>query len=175
MLEKQLKTTINKNMKSLLLLITLLLGFTAFSQGLTLGKDIPKPIKYESGKFYVDGTQISSYQMKTVFATNLHSIKLYKQAKSKESIGGLLLGLGITLSVVDFAVGVFSDAKYPTALTYAGIGAFVASIPILSGRKKKIEEAVKSYNDGLKNTSSISDFDLNAVANQNGIGIQIKF
>ena len=162
-------------MKNLLLLFTLLIGFSAFSQGLTLGnQDTPKPIKYESGKFYIDGTQIPSYQMKTVFATNLHSLKLYKQAKSKESIGGLLLGLGITLSVVDFAVGVFSDAKYPTVLTYAGVGMVAVSIPILSGRRKKVEEAVKSYNDGLKNTSSLN-FDFNALANQNGIGIQIKF
>ena len=163
-------------MKNLILALTLLIGLTAFSQGLTLGKEAPKEIKLERGRFYIDGTQIPSYQMKKVLASNLHSIKLYKEAKSKEALGGLLLGLGITLSVVDFAVGVFSAAKYPTALTYAGAGCIVASIPILSGRKKEVEEAVKSYNDGLKNTSSLeADFDLNAVANQNGVGIQIKF
>ena len=163
-------------MKNIILALTLLLGLTAFSQGLTLGKEIPKEVKYERGRFYIDGTQIPSYQMKKIFATNLHSVKLYREAKSKESLGGLLLGLGITLSVVDFAVGVFSDAKYPTVLTYAGAGCIVASIPILSGRKKKVEEAVKSYNDGLKNTSSVeADFGLNAVANQNGVGIQIRF
>lgn len=163
-------------MKKLLFALTFLIGFSAFSQGLTLEKDTPKPIKFERGKFYIDGTQIPSYQMKKVFATNLHSIKLYKEVRSKEAIGGLLLGLGITLSVVDFAVGVFSVAKYPTALTYAGIGAIAVSIPILCGRKKKTEEAVKLYNEGLKNTSSSAiDFDMSALANQNGIGIQIKF
>ena len=66
--------------------------------------------------------------------------------------------------------------KYPTALTYVGLSSIVVSIPILSGRAKKVEEAVKSYNEGLKNTSSVdTNFDLNAMANQNGIGIQIKF
>jgi len=163
-------------MKKILLALTLLLGLTAFSQSNPFEKDTPKPVTFEKGRFYIDGTQIPSFQMKKVFAANLHSIKLYKEAKSKESIGGLLLGLGITLSVVDFAVGVFSDAKYPTALTYAGVGAVAVSIPILCGRKKKMEEAVKSYNDGLKNTTSSEiDFDMNALANQNGIGIQIKF
>ena len=163
-------------MKKLLFALLLLIGFTAFSQNNPFEKDTPKPIKYERGRFFIDGTQIPSYQMKKVLAANLHSIKLYKEAKSKESIGGLLLGLGITLSVVDFAVGVFSDVKYPTALTYVGVGSIAVSIPILCGRRKKMEEAVKSYNDELKNTTSSDiDFDLNALANQNGVGIQIKF
>ncbi len=160
--------------KNILLLFTLLIGFTTFSQGLTLGDTSPKPLKLENGKIYQDGVQVPSYQMKKILASNLHSLKVYKQAKSKETIGSTLLGLGATLTVVDLAIGLFSDVKYPTALTYAGIGMIAVSIPVLSGRSKKMEEAVESYNDGLKNTTSL-DFDLNAVANQNGIGIQIKF
>ena len=94
--------------------------------------------------------QIPSYQVKKIIASNLHSLHLYKEAKSKEAIGGMLLGMGITASVVDLAVGLFSDVKYPTVITYAGLGAIAISIPILSGRAKKVEEAVKTYNDGLK-------------------------
>ena len=163
-------------MKKLLLAFTLLLGFTAFSQGLTLKKDMHNELKLEKGKIYQNDVQIPSYQVKKILASNLHSLHLYNKAKTKEGLGATLLGLGITLSVVDFAVGVFSAVKYPTALTYAGVGMVAVSIPILSGRAKKVEEAVKSYNDGLKNTSSSDlDFDMNAMANQNGIGIQIKF
>jgi len=161
-------------MKKLLLAFTLLMGFTAFSQGLTLGKEPSKEIKLEKGRFYIDGTQIPSYQMKKVFASNINSLNLYKKAKTKETLGGTLLGLGATVCIIDLAVGLFSDVKYPTALTYAGLGAVAISIPILSGRAKKMEEAVKTYNDGLKDSGS-TDFDLNALANQNGIGIQIKF
>lgn len=161
-------------MKNLILAFTLLIGFTTFSQGLTLVATAPKPLKLENGKIYQDGIQIPSYQMKKIVASNLHSLKVYKQAKSKETIGSTLLGLGATLTVVDLAIGLFSDAKYPTALTYAGVGMIAVSIPVLSGRSKKMEEVVQSYNDGLKNTTSL-DYDLNAVANQNGIGIQIKF
>ena len=161
-------------MKKLLLAFTLLIGFTAFSQGLTLGKEPSKEIKLEKGRFYIDGTQIPSYQMKKVFASNIQSLNLYKKAKTKETLGGTLLGLGATVCIIDLAVGLFSDVKYPTALTYAGLGAVAISIPILSGRAKKMEEAVKTYNDGLKDSGS-TYFDLNALANQNGIGIQIKF
>lgn len=163
-------------MKGLFIAFTLLIGLTAFSQGLTLGKEAPKDVKYERGRFYIDGTQIPSYQMKKVFASNLHSIKLYNEAKSKEALGGALLGVGSAMTVVDLAIGLFSDVKYPTALTYIGLSAVVVSIPILCGRRAKVEEAVKSYNESLKNTTSVdSNFDLNALANQNGIGIQIKF
>jgi hypothetical protein len=161
-------------MKKALLAFTLLIGFTAFSQGLTLGDTSPKPLKLENGKIYQDGIQIPSYQVKKILASNLHSLKVYKQAKSKETLGGALLGLGTAATVVDLAIGVFSDAKYPTALTYVGLTAAIISFPVLSGRAKKIEDAVNSYSEGLKNTSS-ADFDLNVVAGQSGIGIQITF
>ncbi|MDN3677229.1 hypothetical protein QWY90_07870 [Flavobacterium paronense] len=163
-------------MKNLLLVLMLLFGFTAFSQGLTLKKNTTEELKLEKGKIYQNDIQIPSYQVKKILASNLHSLNLYKQAKSKEALGGMLLGMGITASVVDLAIGLFSDVKYPTAITYAGLAVVAISIPILSGRAKKVEEALKTYNDGLKNTSSsTTNFDLNTVANQNGIGIQIKF
>ncbi|MCF6128776.1 hypothetical protein L1S35_03775 [Flavobacterium sp. AS60] len=161
-------------MKNIIIALILLIGFAAYSQKPALGDTSPKPIKLERGRIYQDNEQIPTYQVKKLLASNLHSLSLYKQAKSKETIGATLLGLGVTLSVIDLAVGLFSDVKYPTALTYVGVGMVAVSIPVLSGRSKKIEEAVQSYNDGLKNTSSLN-FDLNAVANQNGIGIQIKF
>lgn len=161
-------------MKKILLALTLLIGFTAFSQELTLKKNTTNELKLEKGKIYQNDVQIPSYQVKKILASDLHALHLYKQAKSKEALGGMLLGLGITASVVDLAIGLFSDVKYPTVLTYSGLSFIAISIPILSGRAKKVEEAVKSYNDGLKNTGSL-DFDFNALANQNGIGIQIKF
>ena len=163
-------------MKKLLIVFTLLIGFSAFSQELTLEKNKTKEIKLENGRFYINGTQIPSYEMKKIFASNLHSIKLYKAAKSKEAIGGTLLGLGSAMTIVDLAIGLFSDVKYPTVLTYVGLSAIAVSIPILTGRAAKIKEAVKSYNDDLKNTTAAyHDYDLNALVNQNGVGLQIKF
>lgn len=161
-------------MKNILLAIALFIGFTALSQGLTLEKETSPELTLKRGKIYQNGVQIPSYQVKQILASNLHSLKVYKQAKSKETLGGALLGLGVAASVVDLAIGLFSDVKYPTGLTYAGLGAIAVSIPILSGRARKVEDAVKSFNEGLKNTGS-TELDLNAVVNQNGIGIQIKF
>jgi hypothetical protein len=161
-------------MRKLLLLFSLLIALTASSQNLTLGDTSPKPLKLENGKIYQDGVQIPTYQVKKILASNLHSLKVFKQAKSKETLGGAVLGLGATMTVVDLAVGLFSDVKYPTALTYVGVGMMAVSIPILSGRAKRVEDAVSSYNESLKNTTAV-DFDLNALANQNGVGIQVKF
>ena len=161
-------------MKNILLAIALFIGFTALSQGLTLEKETSPELTLKRGKIYQNGVQIPSYQVKQILASNLHSLKVYKQAKSKETLGGALLGLGVAASVVDLAIGLFSDVKYPTALTYAGLGAIAVSVPILSGRARKVKDAVKSFNEGLKNTGS-TELDLNAVVNQNGIGIQIKF
>lgn len=161
-------------MKNLLLAFMLLLQFTVCSQGLTLKNEPSKEIKFENGKFFINQEQIPSYQMKKIFASNLHALNQYKKAKTKETLGGALLGLGATLTVVDLAIGLFSDAKYPTALTYSGLGMVAISIPILSGREKKLKDAVASYNEGLKQTSSI-DFNLHAISNQNGIGFQIQF
>lgn len=161
-------------MKNIILVFTLLIGCAGFSQGITLGDTSPQPLKLVKGKIYQNGVQIPSYELKKILASNLHSLKVYNQAKTKETLGATLLGLGTTMSVVDLAIGLFSDVKYPTFLTYAGLSAVVISLPILSGRAKRIEDAVNSYNEGLKNTSSL-EIDLNAVANQNGIGIQIKF
>lgn len=161
-------------MKHLFLAFALLFGCSVFSQGLTLGDTSPKPLKLENGKIYQNGEQIPSYQVKKILASNLHSLKVYKQAKTKETLGGALLGLGTAMTVVDLSIGLFSDAKYPTALTYAGLGAVAVSIPILSGRAKKVKDAIDSYNEGLKNVSN-SDIDVNAVVNQHGVGFQISF
>jgi len=88
-------------MKKLLLIATFLMSLTAFSQGLTLGDTSPKPLKLEKGKIYQNGEQIPSYQVKKILATNLHSLKAYNKAKTKETLGATLLGLGTTLSIVD--------------------------------------------------------------------------
>lgn len=162
-------------MKNIFLVFALLIGFTAFSQqGLTLGQEVPSELTLKKGKIYQNGLQVPSYQMKKILASDLHALKLFKQAKTKETLGASLLGIGSTLTIVDLAIGLFSDAKYPTAMTYAGLSMVVISVPILSGRAKRIEGAVKSYNESLKATGSL-DFELNAVSNQNGIGIQLKF
>lgn len=165
---------IDNTMKNIFLAFALLIGCAAFSQGLTLGDTSPKPLTLDKGKVYQNGEQIPSYQVKKILASNLHSLHAWQSAKTKETLGGALLGLGTAMTVVDLSIGLFSDVKYPTALTYVGLASVAVSIPILCGRSKKVKDAIDSYNEGLKNVSA-SDIDVNAFVNQNGVGFQISF
>ena len=149
-------------------LIVAILGFSiSFAQKL----------EYTNGKIFQDGEQLSSFETKKVMETDLKALHLFKKAKTKESLGGFLLGLGIGGTVADLAMGLTSDVKYPTGITYAGVGLMAISIPILSGRKKMVQESVDIYNQGLKDEKKTlgDNFELNIVNNSNGFGIQINF
>ncbi len=109
--------------------------------------------------------------------SDLKALHLFKKAKTKESLGGFLLGLGIGGTAADLVMGLTSDVKYPTVITYAGVGLMVVSIPILSGRKKLVQESVDLYNQGLKeqNKTLGDNFEMNFVTNSNGVGFRITF
>lgn len=135
-------------------------------------------LEYTNGKIYQDGEQLSSFETKNLMKTDLKALHLFKKAKSKESLGGLILGLGIGGTVADLVMGLTTeDKKYPTAISYAGIGLIAVSIPILSGRKKMVQESVDIYNSGLKeqNKTLGDNFELNIVNNVNGVGLRINF
>jgi len=152
-----------------LFLIVAIFGFSiSFAQKL----------EYTDGKIFQDGEQLSSFETKNLMKTDLKALHLFKKAKSKESIGGFILGLGIGGTVADLVMGLTSDdKKYPTAITYAGDGLMAVSIPILSGRKKMVQESVDIYNAGLKeqNKTLGDNFELNIVNNSNGVGLRINF
>lgn len=153
-------------MKKLILFLLLFINITSFSQ----------EIKLENGKYFVNGQQISTRETRQLLLTDYKATRMFQKAKSKEGLGGLFLGAGIALTVSDLAIGLFSDVKYPTALTYAGVASMAISIPILSGRSKKIKEAIDSYNQTAKQLGSINyDIKYQIVANQNGIGIELNF
>jgi hypothetical protein len=153
-------------MKKLLLTLLLLVSITSFSQEITMVK----------GRYYVNGSQISTRETKQLLVTNYKALSRFKSGLSKESVGGLLIGFGGALVITDLVVGLVSDVSYPTAATYIGAGALIASIPILSGKNKKIKEGIDLYNSGLKDVGeNESDFEVNLIANQKGYGIQIRF
>ena len=95
-------------MKKLLTLSLLLVSLLSYSQTMTL----------EGSRFYLDGKRLETREARQLLNTNYESASLYKEAKSKEAVGGFLLGFGIGLTVGDLAVGLFSDAKYPGVMTY---------------------------------------------------------
>jgi hypothetical protein len=153
-------------MKKLLLTLVLLFSIASFAQEITL----------ERGKYYVNGSQISTRETKKLLETNYKALRRFESGLSKESTGGFLIGFGGALVITDLVVGLVSDVHYPTAATYIGAGALVIAIPVLSGKNKKIKEGIDLYNSGLKNAGSIdADFEVNFIGNQRGYGIQIRF
>ena len=134
-------------------------------------------LEFTDGKIFQDGEQLSSFETKNLMKTDLKALRIFKKAKTKESVGGFILGLGIGGTVADLVMGLTSDVKYPTAITYAGVGLMAVSIPILSGRKKMVQESVDMYNQGLKDEKKTlgDNFELNIVNNSNGVGLRINF
>ena len=134
-------------------------------------------LEFTDGKIFQYGEQLSSFETKNLMKTDLKALRIFKKAKTKESVGGFILGLGIGGTVADLVMGLTSDVKYPTAITYAGVGLMAVSIPILSGRKKMVQESVDIYNAGLKeqNKTLGDNFELNIVNNSNGVGLRINF
>jgi hypothetical protein len=151
-----------------LFLIVAIFGFSiSFAQKL----------EYTDGKIFQDGEQLSSFETKNLMKTDLKALHLFKKAKTKESLGGFILGLGIGGTVADLVMGLTSDVKYPTAITYAGVGLMAVSIPILSGRKKMVEKSIDTYNSSLQDQKKTlgDNFELNIVNNSNGVGLRINF
>ena len=134
-------------------------------------------LEFTDGKIFQDGEQLSSFETKNLMKTDLKALRIFKKAKTKESVGGFILGLGIGGTVADLVMGLTSDVKYPTGITYVGVGLMAVSIPILSGRKKMVQESVDMYNQGLKDEKKTlgDNFELNIVNNSNGVGLRINF
>lgn len=153
-------------MKRTITILCFLFTIVSFSQ----------EIQKVKGRFFLDGKQISSRETRELLTSNTEALTLFKKSKNKESLGGFLLGFGGTLVMVDVVVGLVSDVKYPSGATYVGIASLVSSIPILSGKNKKMQNAIDTYNNGLKNAGS-NEFnpELNMIANTNGYGLQLRF
>jgi hypothetical protein len=168
--------------KKLIYVSLLLVSFVNFAQTRFVSREIPagQTIEIKDKKMFINNEQIPSYEIKKYLKDNdFKAYSLYTKAKNKSVIGGLLLGLGSVLIVSDVVKAIVTtDASYPTAMSYIGGGLVVASIPVLSGKNRKMQEAIDSYNSGLKTTSELDrnfDTSINLVANQNGLGLRLSF
>jgi hypothetical protein len=152
-------------MKKLIVLLVIIISSVSYSQEITM----------QGHKYFVNGQQISSREVKQKLESNPEALKLFKCGKSKASTGGLFIGLGVAFTVADLVKGLVSDEKYPGVATYIGVSSLVVSVPILIGKNKKMRQGIESYNNGLKNTGDNEDVELNIISNQNGYGIQFRF
>jgi hypothetical protein len=152
-------------MKKLITLFAILISTFIYSQEITM----------QGHKYFVNGQQISSREVKEKLASNPEALKLFKCGKNQASTGGLFIGLGVAFTVADLVKGLVSDEKYPGAATYIGVSSLVVSVPILIGKNKKMRQGIELYNNGLKNTGDNEDIELNIISNQNGYGLQFRF
>lgn len=154
-------------MKNLLIILSLMLTSMLFSQEITT----------KNNTYFVDGVQVYKHEIKNVLAANTAALNLYNKAKRKETWGGILISGGIALCVADAVKAAVSDEKYPTILTYTGVGLAAISIPILAGKNKMKAESIEMYNSQLepKVKKLGYNFNVNIINNQNGLGFNVTF
>ena len=154
-------------MKKIITLFSLFLTTLLFSQ----------QIEIRDNKFYVNDNLVYKHEITKTLASNLEALNLYKKSRTKEAVGGFLLGGGIGLIIGDVVKGLVSDVDYPSGFTYVGAGLIAVSIPILSGRKKMRNKSIELYNESVKESSPKLgyNFDLKIITNTNGIGLNVTF
>ena len=168
--------------KKLIYVSLLLVSFVSFSQNRFVTREIPagQTIELKDKKMFINNEQIPSYEIKKYLKDNdFKAYSIYNKAKNKSVFGGLLLGLGSVLIVSDAVKAMVTEGgNYPTAMSYIGVGLAGTSIFVLKGKNKKMQEAIDTYNNGLKTTSELDnnfETSLNIVANQNGVGLRLSF
>lgn len=134
-------------------------------------------ITVENKKYMVEGVHVYKHEIKNVLTANPDALNLYNKAKRKETWGGVLIGSGIALCVADAVKGAVSDEKYPSAMTYTGVALVAISFPILSGKNKMRADSIEMYNNSLqpKEKTLGSNFNVNIINNQNGLGFNVTF
>lgn len=154
-------------MKTITIVLLLLISVCSFSQQL----------HHKNGRILDSNNQkVSNNEVKKLLASHPELLASYNEGRTKSNVGGFLLGFGLGLTAGDLVGGLTQDVKYPTALTYVGLAATLISIPVLSGRTKKIDAAIDGYNNSLESKKVGFSIDkMNIITNRNGIGMQLSF
>ena len=168
--------------KKLIYVSILLVSFVSFSQTRFVTREIPagQTIELKDKKMFINNEQIPSYEIKKYLKDNdFKAYSLYTKAKNKSVFGGLLLGLGSVLIVSDAVKAIVTEGgQFPTAIAATGAVLVGTSFFVLKGKNKKMQQAIDSYNNGLKTTSELEnnfEANVNLVANQNGLGLRLSF
>ena len=171
-----------KNMKKLIYVSLLLVSLVNFAQTRFVTREFPagQTIELKDKKMFINNEQVPSYEIKKYLKDNdFKAYSLYNKAKNKSVFGGLLLGLGSVLIVSDAVRAIVTEnSEYPSAMTFVGAGMVGTSIFVLKGKNKKLQNAIDSYNTGLKTTGALDnnfEANLNVVANTNGLGLRLSF
>ncbi|MBS4041861.1 MAG: hypothetical protein KGZ81_14840 [Flavobacteriales bacterium] len=164
-------------MKHWNILLLLFIGFT-FAQRNTQPNPISDqaPLELVGKKIFQNGERLSNYDVKNHLKNNHPNAYLsYKKYQTKSAVGGLLFAGGTVLVIGDLVKHASADEKYPGGFTYVGIGMMAISIPIISGRKKYLEQSIEMVNTENQIKSKATSLEIQLVHNFRGTGIQIQF
>jgi hypothetical protein len=164
-------------MKHWNLLLLLFIGFT-FAQRNTQPNPISDqaPLELVGKKIFQNGERLSNYDVKNHLKNNHPNAYLsYKKYQSKSAIGGLLFAGGAVLVIGDLVKHTAADEDYPGGFTYVGVSMIALSIPILSGRKKYLEQSIEMVNTENQRKTKATSLEIQLVHNFRGTGIQIQF
>ncbi|MFN3942413.1 MAG: hypothetical protein ACK4K1_07235 [Flavobacterium sp.] len=164
-------------MKHWNILLLLFIGFT-FAQRNTQPNPISDqaPLELVGKKIFQNGERVSNYDAKNHLKNNHPNAYLsYKKYQTKSAVGGLLFAGGSVLVIGDLVKHASADEKYPGGFTYVGVGMMAISIPIISGRKKYLEQSIEMVNTENQIKSKATSLEIQLVHNFRGTGIQIQF
>jgi hypothetical protein len=119
---------------------------------------------------------ISPAQVEVLLKDNETLLRSYIAAKSKQSVGNIMLYGGLGIITTDVIVGAVSDTVYPTFFTFIGGITTLIAIPVKMGFQKKIKNVVSEYNtkNGFTyNQKTDSKFEM--ISTNNGIGMRLTF
>ena len=150
-------------------LITLLLSTVfGFSQQLTY--------KSNGNVYDSQDERIRPSEMRKLLETKPGLLNFYNEARTKKTVGNVMLIGGTALIAADLLVGLGADVKYPGAMTYIGVASMLIAIPVKSGFSKKIRTVVDDYNKEIALSKPKPAIERIAVCvNGNGAGLQIIF
>lgn len=123
-----------------------------------------------------DAKAISQAQIQVLLKDNETLLRSYIAAKSKQSVGNIMLYGGLGIVATDVIVGAVSDTVYPTFFTFIGGITTLIAIPVKMGFQKKIKNVVSEYNtkNGFTfNHKTDSKFEM--ISTNNGIGMRLTF
>ena len=133
-------------------------------------------LEFKKGNVFQGEQKLSHKEVKEILKANPKALEMYNAGYSKGNTGGFIMGFGLGLMLGDLALGFTSDTTYPTVGTYIGAGLTLASIPIISGYKKKMQAGVNIYNEGLNKANAQNpSISLNIISNKQGVGLGISF
>ncbi len=174
-------------MKKLLCILISLLSITCFSQKTYTVKS--------GGRVFENSQRITSTVFREKLENNPEILKLFNQGRTKKTVGNLLLWSGL-ISIIgnhyynstikinssidnsnpyNTKYNINSSSEYSNTMYFVGAGLVLTSIPIKIGFSKKIKKAVEMLNEENSKPKTTSIESTSIIANENGVGVSIKF